>query len=164
MVVDIKKKHLIIFGLILLGVIFYIKHYNILTNSEVEVYFKIHKNEKEISFDKTDIILSRIEKPWYYMWMTMQMAEVRPNEEGIVSFRLRKSKSYEVEVLINNKEISCGGIFFDADTLKQGQTVFIPVECKEKYDISKGNWNNLESFSNNDSEYEKPQTSSTSSH
>lgn len=70
------------------------------------------------------------------MWMTMKIAEVSPNEDGIVSFKLRKSKSYEVGIYTDKKETSCGGIFFDADTLSNNQTLIIPIKRIEKINLN----------------------------
>ena len=136
MTINIKKRHLIITGLILFGIAFFINNYNTSGNSEIDISFQLNNLNDDISFDETQIILSRIEEPWLLMQRTMQIADVSPNQDGIVSFKLKKSKSYLVGIYTDNKETSCGGIFFDTDTLSQNQTIVIPIKRIEKINLN----------------------------
>ena len=116
---------------------FYTDHHDILFDKKLTITVKAINHDTNENIQYANIIINRIEKPWYSMWQNHKILSATTNEFGELSFEISESKRYGIDVSINkkreflndNREIR-GGIELEGDKLTNGE--IIPIYCKER--------------------------------
>ncbi|GHC65875.1 hypothetical protein [Ulvibacter litoralis] len=116
---------------------FYIHHYDILFDSKSTVTFKAINKETNEAIQNAEIEISRIEKPWYFMWQMHKILNGNTNELGEFSLEISESKRYSVEMskeykkrFITDDQTYIGGIEFEGRDVTDEEIIII--QCSKR--------------------------------
>ena len=84
--------------ILILSLWFYMHHFNLLFDSKLYVTCQAVNDETNELMDYAEIVITRVEKPWYSMWNTQEIISGNTNGMGVFSFQISKSKRYQVKI------------------------------------------------------------------
>ena len=129
------KKVILTVSTLILFFWFYIHHYDVLFDSKSNITFKAINDENSQPIEHGEIIISRIEKPWYSMWGTYEVFHGNTNRLGEFSFEVSESKRYRVKVskefkkrFINDKNKYFGSVEFEGENVADEDTLIIKCD------------------------------------
>ncbi|MCZ4319756.1 hypothetical protein O4H26_12230 [Aequorivita viscosa] len=138
----IKSKNFIysILGSLILifSVWFYAHHFNLLFDSKLYITCKAVNEETKEPINYAEIVITRIEKPWYAMWSTQEIISGNTNEIGEFTFQISESKRYYVKIskeykkrFIGDFQTYTGGTEFEGNEVSDGEIILIPCDNRK---------------------------------